>query len=166
MKLLNLTAALLLGSVLQAQNPLPAVHPQPQEITLSTNRLKSPHGFTLTGIKNPDEDAMRLIKQTLSMTDNPEALPLKITLMKDQASELKRSGAYLLTITPKGISIESPDSRGLFYAAQTLQQLAQTDAQGNTTLPIGVIKDYPDIAYRGTVEGFYGDPWSHADRIE
>ena len=64
MKLLNLTAALLLGSVLQAQNPLPAVHPQPQEITLSTNRLKSPHGFTLTGIKNPDEDAMRLIKQT------------------------------------------------------------------------------------------------------
>ena len=55
---------------------------------------------------------------------------------------------------------------GLFYAAQTLQQLAQTDGQGNTTLPLGVIKDYPDVAYRGTVEGFYGDPWSHTDRIE
>ena len=27
MKLLNLTAALFLGGVLQAQNPLPAIHP-------------------------------------------------------------------------------------------------------------------------------------------
>ena len=80
--------------------------------------------------------------------------------------ELKRSGAYLLVITPEEIDIAISDSRGLFYAAQTLQQLAQTDGQGNTTLPLGVIKDYPDVAYRGTVEGFYGDPWSHTDRIE
>lgn len=70
MKLLNLTAALFLGGVLQAQNPLPAIHPQPQEVTLSTNRLKAPHGFTLSGMQHPDEDAMRLIRQTLSITDN------------------------------------------------------------------------------------------------
>lgn len=166
MKLLNLTAALLLGSALQAQSPLPAIHPQPQEITLSTNRLKAPHGFALSGITDLDADAMRLIRQTLSITGTPEALPLNITLMEDQTPELKRSGAYLLVITPKGIDIAVSDSRGLFYAAQTLQQLAQTEWQGETTLPIGVIKDYPDVAFRGTVEGFYGDPWSHADRIE
>ena len=166
MKLLNLTAALFLGGVLQAQNPLPAIHPQPQEVTLSTNRLKAPHGFTLSGMQHPDEDAMRLIRQTLSITDNSEALPLKITSLEDRTPELKRSGAYLLVITPEEIDIAISDSRGLFYAAQTLQQLAQTDGQGNTTLPLGVIKDYPDVAYRGTVEGFYGDPWSHTDRIE
>ena len=80
MKLLNLTAALFLGGVLQAQNPLPAIHPQPQEVTLSTNRMKAPHGFTLSGMQHPDEDAMRLIRQTLSITDNSEALPLKITV--------------------------------------------------------------------------------------
>ena len=56
MKLLNLTAALLVGGALQAQNPLPAIHPQPQEVTLSTNWLKAPHGFTLSGIQHPDED--------------------------------------------------------------------------------------------------------------
>ena len=166
MKLLNLTAALFLGGVLQAQNPLPAIHPQPQEVTLSTNRMKAPHGFTLSGMQHPDEDAMRLIRQTLSITDNSEALPLKITSLEDRTPELKRSGAYLLVITPEEIDIAISDSRGLFYAAQTLQQLAQTDGQGNTTLPLGVIKDYPDVAYRGTVEGFYGDPWSHTDRIE
>ena len=100
MKLLNLTAALFLGGVLQAQNPLPAIHPQPQEVTLSTNRLKAPHGFTLSGMQHPDEDAMRLIRQTLSITDNSEALPLKITSLEDRTPELKRSGAYLLVITP------------------------------------------------------------------
>lgn len=166
MKLLNLTAALLLGGALQAQNPLPAIHPQPQEVTLSTNRLKAPHGFALSGMKSPDEDAMRLIGKALSITNSPEALPLKIRLMEDKTPELKRSGAYILSITPKEIDIAASDSRGLFYAAQTLQQLAETDGQGNTTLPLGVIKDYPDVAFRGTVEGFYGDPWSHADRIE
>ena len=84
MKLLNLTAALFLGGVLQAQNPLPAIHPQPQEVTLSTNRLKAPYGFTLSGMQHPDEDAMRLIRQTLSITDNSEALPLKITSLEDR----------------------------------------------------------------------------------
>lgn len=123
MKLLNLTAALFLGGVLQAQNPLPAIHPQPQEVTLSTNRLKAPHGFTLSGMQHPDEDAMRLIRQTLSITDNSEALPLKITSLEDRTPELKRSGAYLLVITPEEIDIAISDSRGLFYAAQTLQQL-------------------------------------------
>ena len=105
MKLLNLTAALFLGGVLQAQNPLPAIHPQPQEVTLSTNRLKAPHGFTLSGMQHPDEDAMRLIRQTLSITDNSEALPLKITSLEDRTPELKRSGAYLLVITPEEIDI-------------------------------------------------------------
>ena len=90
MKLLNLTAALFLGGVLQAQNPLPAIHPQPQEVTLSTNRLKAPYGFTLSGMQHPDEDAMRLIRQTLSITDNSEALPLKITSLEDRTPELKR----------------------------------------------------------------------------
>ena len=105
MKLLNLTAALFLGGVLQAQNPLPAIHPQPQEVTLSTNRLKAPHGFTLSGMQHPDEDAMRLIRQTLSITDNSEALPLKITSLEDRTPELKRSGAYLLVIPPEEIDI-------------------------------------------------------------
>lgn len=166
MKLLNLTVALLVGGALQAQTPLPAIHPQPQEITLSSDRLVATNGFLLSGIKNPDEDALRLIRQTLPITDKPEALPLTIKQMQDQTPELKRSGAYLLVITPKAINIAYYDKRGLFYAAQTLQQLAHTDKAGHTSLPLGVIKDYPDVAYRGIVEGFYGTPWSHADRIE
>ena len=115
MKLLNLTAALLVGGALQAQNPLPAIHPQPQEVTLSTNWLKERQLFTLSGIQHPDEDAMRLIKETLSVTSHSEALPLTIKQIDSKDSELKRSGAYQLTIDPKGIEIAVSDSRGLFY---------------------------------------------------
>ena len=57
------------------------------------------------------------------------------------------------------------DDNSLFYAAQTLKQLAKYD-EGKKILPLCSIKDYPDVLFRGTVEGFYGQPWSHADRIE
>ncbi|WP_186439068.1 beta-N-acetylglucosaminidase domain-containing protein [Akkermansia muciniphila] len=32
-------------------------------------------------------------------------------------------------------------------------------------LPVGEIIDWPDIEFRGTVEGFYGTPWSHEARL-
>lgn len=35
--------------------------------------------------------------------------------------------------------------------------------QGN--LSICSIQDYPDIRFRGVVEGFYGTPWSHEERM-
>ncbi len=31
---------------------------------------------------------------------------------------------------------------------------------------IAIIADYPSFALRGVVEGFYGPPWTHADRLE
>lgn len=33
------------------------------------------------------------------------------------------------------------------------------------TLPCLAISDYPDLPYRGVVEGFYGTPWSHEVRM-
>ncbi len=75
----------------------------------------------------------------------------------------KKSGAYKLVIANDGrVSIGAHDKRGVFYARQTLSQLR--GAQG--TLPVGEIIDWPDIEFRGTVEGFYGTPWSHEARIE
>ena len=28
------------------------------------------------------------------------------------------------------------------------------------------IRDWPTMRYRGSIEGFYGTPWSHADRLD
>lgn len=75
------------------------------------------------------------------------------------------SGAYAITINKKGISIVGYDEKGAFYGIQTLRQIAESPISVGGKLPYVEINDYPDLAYRGVVEGFYGAPWSHEVRI-
>ncbi|MCP2164768.1 beta-N-acetylhexosaminidase family protein [Goodfellowiella coeruleoviolacea] len=53
------------------------------------------------------------------------------------------------------------DADGVYYAAQTLRQLV-----GDHRIAAVSIVDYPLMALRGTIEGFYGAPWSHAARLD
>lgn len=75
------------------------------------------------------------------------------------------SGAYALTINVKGITIVGYDEKGAFYGIQTLRQLVESPVAGKGELPCLDINDYPDLKYRGVVEGFYGTPWSHEVRM-
>lgn len=75
------------------------------------------------------------------------------------------SGAYVLRINKKGITIVGYDERGAFYGVQTLRQLMESPAAKDKQLPYGEINDYPDLPNRGVVEGFYGTPWQHEVRI-
>lgn len=56
------------------------------------------------------------------------------------------------------------DTTGTFYAAQTLRQLVVAQ-RGRNWLPGVSIRDWPTTPLRGVVEGFYGPPWSSADRL-
>lgn len=67
---------------------------------------------------------------------------------------------YYIEVNDNSIVIAGADARGAFYGVQTLAQMAR---QGD--LSICTIQDYPDIAFRGVVEGFYGTPWSHEARM-
>ncbi|MDX3729599.1 beta-N-acetylglucosaminidase domain-containing protein [Streptomyces caniscabiei] len=58
------------------------------------------------------------------------------------------------------LALSGTDTTGTFYAAQTLRQLL-TGRQ----LPEVTVRDWPTAALRGAVEGFYGTPWSHAERL-
>lgn len=51
---------------------------------------------------------------------------------------------------------------GLFRGRSTLRQLAE----GDQPVPALTIRDWPQLARRGVVEGFYGAPWSHDERID
>lgn len=75
------------------------------------------------------------------------------------------SGAYALRIDDKGISIVGYDEKGAFYGLQTLRQVVESPAAREGKLPCLDILDYPDLTYRGVVEGFYGTPWSHEVRM-
>lgn len=74
------------------------------------------------------------------------------------------SGAYKLSVGKRGIAITGYDERGAFYGLQTLRQIVASPA-ARTGLPYVEIADYPDLRYRGVVEGFYGNPWSHEVRL-
>ncbi|WP_210480709.1 protein O-GlcNAcase [Naasia sp. SYSU D00948] len=77
-----------------------------------------------------------------------------------------RSEGYALRIRAAGNGGEAllaaADEEGLFRARTTLAALRAASA----TLPPLSIRDEPALPWRGTIEGFYGEPWSHADRLE
>lgn len=76
------------------------------------------------------------------------------------------SGAYNIKITDKGVEVNAYDKAGEFYARQTMRQLFEAALESNGgILPAGEIRDWPDIARRGVIEGFYGAPWSHEVRL-
>lgn len=69
-----------------------------------------------------------------------------------------KDGGYYLNIGNDQMIIAGNEGRGTFYALQTLSQLLKQQE-----LPVVEITDFPSVPYRGTVEGFYGQPWSHRD---
>ena len=72
----------------------------------------------------------------------------------------RKSEGYFLKIEKDCIVIAGADERGAYYGVQTLAQLLALDK-----LPLAEVTDYPDVPYRGVVEGFYGAPWSQEARI-
>ncbi|WP_455567666.1 beta-N-acetylglucosaminidase domain-containing protein [Streptomyces celluloflavus] len=54
---------------------------------------------------------------------------------------------------------------GLFHAAQTLRQLVTDRPGGGRELASVAVRDWPGTAVRGTAEGFFGRPWTQAQRL-
>ena len=75
------------------------------------------------------------------------------------------SGAYALQISKGAIDIDAYDDAGAFYAIQTLRQIVESPIAAEGVIPAMYIKDWPELKYRGVVEGFYGTPWSHETRL-
>ena len=72
--------------------------------------------------------------------------------------------AYALSIKNNTISIVGKDTDAVFYGLTTLKHMlneSQAPVLRNVT-----IEDYAEIKNRGFIEGYYGNPWSNADRAE
>ena len=122
--------------------PLDAVYPSPQQSKFTTQTVAFSGKPSVT-IRSAKAGGSKLL----------EGVP-------------EKSGAYKLVISPQGkVGIGAHDERGAFYAMQTLRQLGTKAGGEGVILPVGEIIDWPDIEFRGTVEGFYGTPWSHEARL-
>ncbi|MGL4228467.1 MAG: beta-N-acetylglucosaminidase domain-containing protein [Tannerellaceae bacterium] len=142
------------------------LYPLPQQIEDNNQRVVADKVYYIKTDKIKDATSNALLKTVLPVDAKGKGTPIHIKQLENNSGEMTRSGAYILTIGAKEITIEAADSRGLFYALQTLKQVQEKDNRGNILLPVCSITDYPDVAFRGTVEGFYGEPWSHQDRLE
>ncbi|HZZ98192.1 MAG TPA: beta-N-acetylglucosaminidase domain-containing protein, partial [Jatrophihabitantaceae bacterium] len=83
------------------------------------------------------------------------------------AAELPAEGYVLATGTAHGhpaVVLDGHDATGTFYAAQTLRQLVERHGY-DARVPGVTIRDWPDQPLRGVIEGFYGTPWSDAQRL-
>lgn len=88
--------------------------------------------------------ALTPIPTPKAMTLHPGVRPVAEPIIQHDAT-LPPEG-YRLTITPEAITLAAADEAGLFYARQTLSQLA---APGGETLPLCEITDAPSLAIRG-----------------
>ncbi|GAA3202280.1 beta-N-acetylglucosaminidase domain-containing protein [Nonomuraea helvata] len=64
----------------------------------------------------------------------------------------------------KHVVLDGVDADGTYYAALTFQQLVR-EHPGNDRVPGIEVRDWPGLRYRGSVEGFYGTPWTHEERL-
>lgn len=144
------------------------VQPTPQQIKATGGNIILPDSYQLNGATEADADAVNALRKLLSSKQEDNNSPYHIYIGEKGDKAIKKyaklipnvpEGYYLLTDN-KQLVIAGNDANGTFYAIQTLSQLLKGD-----TIPAVEIKDYPDIRYRGVVEGFYGTPWSYEDRI-
>lgn len=103
-----------------------------------------------------DPAAERVAIQTLS--DLPDDITIHIGTRSP--SGLKAEG-FELRVEPERILIDGADAAGTYYGALELRERVDAD-----DLATGVVREEPTMEYRGLIEGFYGTPWSHAERLD
>ena len=141
------------------------INPQPQFCTpvLEDGGVDVSKGVALVG------KAAAFAKDVDFLTINRRGVALNIEYYNKnkELCELYATteGAYVLEIKGGTINICAYDELGAFYGIQTLRQIVESPISEGGVLPALYIEDYPELHYRGVVEGFYGEPWSHETRL-
>ncbi len=148
------------------------VYPTPRAMQVQAGTVTAAPGTRIEGAGTADADAVRMLRGLLAgggAAEGPGELVVYIGEKDDAAVRpyaadiAAKSGAYRLVVSRERIVLAGFDGRGTFYAVQTLRQLLGYNGTPGA-LPLVEINDAPEIEFRGTVEGFYGTPWTHENR--
>ena len=169
-KTLFSVAALLLGGCLSMQAQVSLVNPVPHQVERQAGAavVKAPKAWAITADAGRHQDVVRLLQQAEGAKAGGAKAAFKLTsgvkgdkAVKKYAKKIPaKAEGYYLEVTPKGAVLAAADEVGLFWAAQTWMAMLSEGKMEYCT-----ITDYPDVPYRGVVEGFYGTPWSHQARL-
>jgi hyaluronoglucosaminidase len=133
------------------------------------------------------EEALRasVVRRILRASDSERAPRTPLTVYVGGPSENRASASALRALGVEGpealpaegyvlaagrdggkraVVLAGKDRDGTYCAAQTLDQLPRQKGS-RYRMPGVVVRDWPGMDPRGTIEGFYGPPWSQRDRL-
>lgn len=140
------------------------VSPVPQSVNWGEKAFASAGAkFAIKKAATTDAYAVALLQERLTQANDGISLTIgkkgEETVSAVEANIPSTAEGYYLKVAADGIVVAGTDDAGTYYGVQTLLQiLAQPNVMSVE------IKDYPACAQRGVIEGFYGNPWSDADR--
>ncbi|MBX7355324.1 beta-N-acetylglucosaminidase domain-containing protein [Clostridium chauvoei] len=166
------------------------IYPVPQDLKYSSEEGMSLEGEVNVVVHGTQEEATlpkleevlneNNIKYSISDAVNNDKANIIISSEKDHCEDcikgkleennvLSKKEAYILKSSndenKKGnISIIGSDADGVYYGVLTLAQILEQSTSEDKFAEV-IISDYPEIEFRGFIEGFYGTPWSHEDRM-
>lgn len=167
-KIMFSVAALLMGGALTSQAQISLVNPVPQRVERTAKSIvtAAPQSWSLTCDAGRHAPVLELLKSAPVKTDSKARFRLTLGVKGDKAVRKyaklipAKAEGYYLQVSPTGIVLAAADEGGLFWGTQTLLGMM---AEGK--MEYCTVTDYPDVPYRGVVEGFYGTPWSHQARL-
>ncbi|UGY91438.1 beta-N-acetylglucosaminidase domain-containing protein [Streptomyces gobiensis] len=174
------------GNERTAADQLPAVWPRPQSIRARGTSVAIPREAVViagqgtdpaartalrAALRDAGVDAVREARPEAEVPDGALVVLAGGAHAERALRELRASeradlpaGGYRLAVGridgQDTVALSGVGGDGLFYAAQTLRQLAVGGAFAGV-----VIRDWPTAAVRGTTEGFYGEPWTQEQRL-
>ncbi|EZP53128.1 beta-N-acetylhexosaminidase family protein [Sphingomonas sp. RIT328] len=182
-----LTAGIVWSNAAAAADPVtaPALFPAPAALTMTGGAVPLGTAATLVVAPGTEPATVAAISDILSQAGvrtltrakalptrldatyvvigGDDTAPVRAALARSQAARDDRAEGYTLTVRAldRGalVTLAGHDGDGLFHAVQTLRQLAT-----RPRLPALTIRDHPAMPIRGTIEGFYGKPWTMEDR--
>lgn len=167
-------------AIFTASSQTTTISPLPQKVSWGEEAFTNNSKFYIVGADRADSDAMILLIQHYKKNgDNiigvngkvdakkfPGAKAIVIGEAGDKSVQKYRklipdhAEGYYLKVDSDKVVIAGRDGSGTFYGVQTLIQIMSQPRVMSCE-----IEDYPSVTDRGVIEGFYGNPWSHNDRL-
>jgi hyaluronoglucosaminidase len=166
---------LLVAGALNSAAQTVTISPLPQKVTWGECAFANDAQFYIVGANTADVDAVNVLTEKLNIvgvSDKvnakkfPQAKPVIIGDVQDKAvAKYKKlvpeaAEGYYLNVSADQVVIAGRDNSGTFYGVQSFIQVMSAPKVMQCE-----ISDYPSVTERGVIEGFYGNPWSHADRL-
>ena len=87
----------------------------------------------------------------------------QISYDKTISTDIDEGYVLSVSVAQNAIMILGKDYSGMFNGLSTFSQMLLSS---RSNLKEVLIEDAPETRFRGFIEGFYGNPWSHANRMD